>query len=68
MTLSRRHGGWYPDLMDAFNMTYYALVCGLLAGLSSRLCGWPSRIGMGAVVGLVAAAALPVLRAGLGIG
>jgi hypothetical protein len=54
--------------MDPLNMAYYALVCGLLAGVSSRLGGWLSRVVVGAVIGLVAAAALPMLRSGFGIG
>ena len=53
--------------MDPFNLTYYALVCGLLAGASMWLGGWLARVAAGAIIGLVAAAALPVFRAALGI-
>lgn len=54
--------------MDPFNLAFYALVCGTLAGVSSRLGAWWLRACLGGVVGLVAAAALPQLRALLGVG
>ncbi|CAG1003068.1 hypothetical protein RHIZO_02986 [Rhizobiaceae bacterium] len=52
--------------MDPVTLTFYGIVCGLLAGFvpqSSRAV----RIAIGVGVGLVAAALLPPLRAALGL-
>jgi hypothetical protein len=54
--------------VDAFNMAFYAMVCGGLAGVSARVGRWPARVILGMIVGLAAAAALPALRAALGVG
>ncbi|MGE0501795.1 MAG: hypothetical protein AB7I79_12680 [Rhizobiaceae bacterium] len=53
-------------MMDPVTLTFYAAVCGLLAGFvptASRA----FRIALGIGVGLVAAAVLPPLRAAMGI-
>ncbi|MFV1874794.1 MULTISPECIES: hypothetical protein [Nioella] len=53
--------------MDPVTLTFYAVVCGLL-GLVSPNLGRPAiRLGIGAVVGLIAAGALPTIRASLGL-
>lgn len=53
--------------MDPITLSFYAIVCGLL-GLAGPTLGRPTvRLAIGAVVGLVAAGALPYLRASLGI-
>jgi hypothetical protein len=48
--------------MDPVALTYYALVCGALAFVAPRLRRPFKRLGIGALVGLVAAAMLPLLR------
>jgi hypothetical protein len=53
--------------MDPVTLAFYAVVCGLL-GLVGPSLGRPGlRLGIGALVGLAAAGALPVLRGALGI-
>jgi len=52
--------------MDFTALAFYAAICGLLSVASPRL-GTPLvRLLIGAVVGIAAAALLPVLRAGFG--
>jgi ABC-type uncharacterized transport system permease subunit len=53
--------------MDPFNMAFYALICGSLAGMSPRLGTTLARIIAGCITGLLAAAALPYLRALFGV-
>lgn len=48
--------------MDIFAMIYYAAVCGVLSVGVKRQRAWTRRLGIGAVVGLIAAAALPIVR------
>jgi hypothetical protein len=53
--------------MDVTALVFYALICGLLS-LASPGLGRPlTRIAIGAVVGIAAAALLPVLRVSLGL-
>lgn len=53
--------------MDPITLTFYAVVCGLL-GLAGPHLGRPTiRLGIGAVIGLIAAGALPTIRATFGI-
>jgi hypothetical protein len=61
-------GLWYLRAMDPVNMAYYAAVCGLLAAASPLLQGVVARVAAGAVVGLIAAAVLPWVRAWAGLG
>ncbi|MCB1761944.1 MAG: hypothetical protein KDI27_02240 [Gammaproteobacteria bacterium] len=52
--------------MDLFNLAFYAVVCGLL-GLAAPWMGRISvRLLVGMLVGIVAAGALPTLKAVLG--
>lgn len=53
--------------MDPITMTYYAAVCAALGAGAARLKALPLRLAVGAAVGVVAAAALPGLRAALGL-
>lgn len=53
--------------MDPVSIVYYALVCGVLAGFAGRAGGFLQRVGLGVIVGLAAAAALPILRTVLGV-
>jgi len=53
--------------MDPFVMTIYAVICGCLSWAAPNL-GRPAwRLGIGASVGVMAAALLPTLRASLGL-
>lgn len=53
--------------MDVTALAFYALVCGVLSWAGPRL-GQPLlRFGIGALVGIVAAAVLPAVRATLGL-
>lgn len=54
--------------MDPVALAYYALICGLLGLAAPRLRTPGLRFAIGVVVGLVAAGALPGLRAFLGGG
>ena len=53
--------------MDPVTLSFYAVVCGLLAGFSPTAASRAFRIALGIGVGLVAAAMLPPIRASLGI-
>lgn len=53
--------------MDVVTAFYYAAVCGGLAGFAGRAGGFLQRLGLGIVVGLAAATALPFLRTILGV-
>ena len=52
--------------MDPISLTFYAVICGILSLFAPKLGGRVPRLAIGAVVGLVAATILPVLRAALG--
>ena len=52
--------------MDIAALLFYACVCGVLSMLAPNLGGRVARLGIGAIVGVVAAALLPVLRGFLG--
>jgi hypothetical protein len=53
--------------MDPVTATYYAAICAALSAGAPRVPTLPVRLALGAVVGLVAAALLPGLRAALGV-
>ncbi len=53
--------------MDPITMTYYASVCAALGYGAGRINRAALRIATGVIVGLIAAALLPGLRAALGI-
>jgi hypothetical protein len=48
--------------MDPVTLVYYATVCALLARFLPPDLGRPAKLALGAAVGLVSAAVLPVLR------
>lgn len=48
--------------MDPVNLIYYTLVCAALGLMAPRMKRPLSRLGISALIGLVAAAALPLLR------
>lgn len=49
--------------MDPVTLTYYALICGLLSVAAPYLGNRLVRLAVGVLVGLVAAALLPLARA-----
>lgn len=52
--------------MEPISLVFYAIVCGLLSAFAPNLGGMPVRLAVGAVVGIAAAAVLPVLRGMMG--
>ncbi len=52
--------------MDPISLTFYAVICGLLSLVAPNLGGTLPRLAVGAVVGTVAALALPFLRGLIG--
>ncbi len=52
--------------MDPVSLVFYAAVCGLLSVFAPRLGSPATRLGVGAVVGLLAATILPALRGAFG--
>lgn len=52
--------------MDPVALVFYALVCGVLSLFAPNLGGRVSRLAVGAGVGVVAAALLPVLNTMIG--
>jgi hypothetical protein len=54
--------------MDVTALAFYAIVCGILSLASPRLGRPLVRLGIGAAVGIAAAALLPILKATFGLG
>ena len=52
--------------MDPFALIFYAAVCGALSWLAPNLGGATLRMGVGAVVGILAAMLLPIVRGMIG--
>ena len=48
--------------MEPISIAFYAIVCGLLSVFAPNLPSMPVRLAVGAVVGVIAALVLPVLR------
>lgn len=48
--------------MDVINLVYYAAICAVLSYFAPRLRTALTRLAVGAVVGLVAAGVLPLIR------
>jgi uncharacterized protein YjeT (DUF2065 family) len=48
--------------MDPITLAFYAIVCGLLSAVAPRVPRLPLRLAIGAVVGIVAASLLPVIK------
>ncbi len=48
--------------MDPITLGFYALVCGCLSAVAPKFPKLPIRLGVGAVVGLIAASVLPELK------
>ena len=52
--------------MDITALVFYAAVCGLLSMWAPNLGGRASRLAIGAIVGVIAAALLPLIRSVFG--
>ena len=52
--------------MEPISLAFYAVVCGLLSLVAPALGGMMPRVAVGAVVGLAAAAVLPMIRGMMG--
>ena len=55
----------YDARMDIIALTFYAIICGVLSFASPAFGKPMSRLAIGAVVGIAAAAVLPYLKAAL---
>lgn len=53
--------------MDTTTLTFYAAVCGLLGLIAPWLGNMVFRLIIGGIIGLIAAGALPLLRASFGL-
>lgn len=58
---------WHDRVMDPITVTYYALVCAGLSLGAGRIRATVTRVAVGVLVGIAAAAALPTVRAALGV-
>ncbi|WP_319530308.1 hypothetical protein [uncultured Cohaesibacter sp.] len=54
--------------MDIFATIFYAVVCAVLGIAAPRVSSFWMRIGMGALVGVVASNLLPVIKSLIGVG
>ena len=52
--------------MDPFSLAFYAAVCGALSVVAPKLGSFLPRLAIGAVVGLLAAMLLPLVRGLIG--
>ena len=48
--------------MDPITLAFYAIVCGCLSAVAPNFPKLPVRLGIGALVGLVAASVLPMIK------
>jgi len=53
---------WQRREMEPISLGFYAIVCGLLGAAGPKLGALPMSLGIGAVVGLVAATVLPIIQ------
>lgn len=53
--------------MDLFALAFYAVICAILSVLAPNLPRPAHRFGLGAAVGVVAAAILPGIKAAFGL-
>ena len=56
----------YAALMDPVSLGFYAIVCGLLSAVAPNFPRLPVRLGIGALVGIVAASVLPWIKGMMG--
>lgn len=48
--------------MDPIAIAFYAVICGCLSAVAPNLGGMPIRLAIGAVVGVIAALVLPMVK------
>ncbi|MDJ0629585.1 MAG: hypothetical protein QNJ44_15105 [Rhodobacter sp.] len=48
--------------MDPITLAFYAIVCGCLSAVAPNFPRLPVRLGIGAIVGIAAAAVLPEIK------
>ncbi|MGV6811273.1 MAG: hypothetical protein ACWA47_03430 [Brevirhabdus sp.] len=48
--------------MDPIAIAFYAVICGCLSAVAPNLGGMPVRLTIGAVVGVIAALVLPMVK------
>ena len=53
--------------VDTVAIVWYAAVCGALSGFAPSFGGRALRLGIGAVVGIVAATVLPLVKSMIGL-
>lgn len=53
-------------MFDTTSIIWYAAICGILSALAPSLGGQLTRISIGAVVGILAATALPFIKGMMG--
>ena len=53
--------------MDPITLTFYAIVCGCLSAAAPTVPRLPTRLAIGAAVGLIAASVLPLLKGMMGV-
>jgi hypothetical protein len=53
-------------MIDTTAIVWYAAICGILSALAPSFGGQATRIGIGAVVGILAATILPFLKGMMG--
>jgi len=53
--------------MDMFNLAFYAIVCGILGAAAPLLGRISVRLGVGMIVGIAAAGALPAVKTAFGL-
>ncbi len=49
-------------VMDPITLAFYAIVCGCLSAVAPNFPRLPVRLGIGAIVGIAAAAVLPEIK------
>ncbi|MFK7903387.1 MAG: hypothetical protein AB8B49_11165 [Nitratireductor sp.] len=53
-------------MFDSTSIIWYAAICGTLSAIAPSLGGTLSRIGIGALIGILAASLLPFLKGMIG--
>jgi len=48
--------------MDPIAIAFYAVICGCLSAVAPNLGGMPIRLAIGAIVGVIAALVLPMVK------
>ncbi len=57
----------YALIMDMISLAFYAAICGILSYFAPNFGPPFARLGIGAVVGIIAATLLPILKGTFGV-